>query len=187
MLSIRRIMRRPRIRLGSLAGVRLFVNHKELLVAAACLLLLPGSGSEARLGRFLAYLLLIIVHELGHALVGRLCGWSTRAITFGVFSGLCEFRQDHCGASPASRLRADIFISWGGVLAQAVVLMCAVCIVAGGVWPESQVFVGLLAGLTWLNAAIIAWNLLPMDGYDGDIAWAWLRWQKNLVEYGDVS
>ncbi len=121
-----------------------------------------GGGSLAGAG---AYLFLVLAHELGHAVLVSRAGLAVRAVSLHFGGGEC-WHDD----TPSAMARAKI--AWGGVLAQALVLVTAV--LAYALFPNvaSDLTAGrVLFVLTFSNAAMIAWNLLPIEPYDGARAW----------------
>jgi len=114
--------------------------------------------------RLVGFAAIILVHELGHALLVKRYGLRVREILIHPFGGECV----HDATSSA---RQNVVIAWGGVLAQ-LALMLAVGVPAylmGGVrepWLSDLVDV-----LTVSNAFMAAFNLLPIRPLDGYTAW----------------
>ncbi|MEW5740513.1 MAG: hypothetical protein AB1938_16415 [Myxococcota bacterium] len=108
---------------------------------------------------------LILVHELGHALVVRWAGAEAEAIEFTGFGGLCHWRGEVSAVGRAA-------IAWGGVWGQLVVLAVALAIQALPEPPLSPTALRLLDIATSSNAWMIALNLLPLRPLDGREAWA---------------
>ncbi len=127
---------------------------------------------------------LILVHELGHALVCRLVGAETQLICVSLFFGICEYFNWE--EEPDER--DFILIAWGGVFAQLVVLL--VSILGFALFADSSVFMpsynraeGMsFTHVTWLvligfNAGLILFNLAPIDPLDGVKAWEMHPWR----------
>ncbi len=116
---------------------------------------------------FPAFTLLMLIHELGHAVVARRFGVRVLSVRLHAFHGLCVHEE------PKSA-RADIAISWGGVLAQALLFgatLVAVEIinsVFGRITAPWSVAVRVFTGT---NLIIILINLLPIQPLDGATAW----------------
>lgn len=165
---------KSRTEIGTIRGVKIYFLNYELLMA---LVLLGGFSNTfaERLGKFCAFFLLVSVHEIGHALFGAICGWRTQAITVGIWGGLCEFHEDGPDVDDAAHDRQDTFVSWGGVVPEIIILLVAVSLSASGVWPGGSFFEGVQFAFTWMNALMIAANLLPIQGHDGETAWRFLR------------
>jgi Zn-dependent protease len=132
---------------------------------------------------FVAYLLLLLVHELGHAAV---CKWrrvKVHGIDLLLFHGRCVH------ATPWHE-RDAVLIAWGGVAAQLVV--AALCWGLIGLLRfapfETQMWAIPLTGyFIGINLYTVVFNLLPIEPLDGALAWravpltwSWLnaRWGK---------
>lgn len=120
---------------------------------------------------FTGVLGLLAIHELGHAIAAQSRRVRVYEIRLYLLHGLCRH------AVPA-RARDDIFIAWGGVLAQAAVLLIALPLSAaiGTLSPALSIQLApLFRVLIWANAWMIAFNLLPVAPLDGHRAWRVLR------------
>lgn len=132
---------------------------------------------------FAAYLVLLLVHELGHAAVCRWRRVKVHGIDLLLFHGRCVH------ATPWHE-RDAVLIAWGGVAAQMVVVV--VC--WGLIWllrlaplrtqmwaiPLTDYFIGI-------NLFTAFFNLLPIEPLDGvrawravPLIWSWLqdKWRK---------
>jgi Zn-dependent protease len=112
-----------------------------------------------------ALVLLIFIHELGHAIVVRACGHRVVAINIHGFGGTCEWE----GA--ATSMHASM-IAWGGVWAQLALYAatCAHLALNGG--PTSAIDATVISVFTTTNAWIMLLNLLPIPPLDGARAWS---------------
>jgi len=120
---------------------------------------------------FAGFLGLLAIHELGHAVAAQSRRVRVHEIRLYLLHGLCRH------AVPA-RERDAIFIAWGGVLAQAAVLLVALPLSAGigAISPMLSIALApLFQVLIWANAWMIAFNLLPIAPLDGHRAWRALR------------
>jgi len=110
------------------------------------------------------FLLLTLVHELGHAAVVRWIRAKVIAIDFIPMGGLCHWAGDASAIQRAC-------IAWGGVWAQLVVL--AVALGWQGVFglPESSAGMQVLDACIGGNLWAMAFNLLPIRPLDGHLAW----------------
>ncbi len=120
---------------------------------------------------FFGFFALLLIHELGHAIAAR----SRRVHVFGirlyVLHGLCSH------VMPA-RERDQVFIAWGGVLAQGIVLVLALVanLILSRISPAAAYALDpLFRVLIFGNAFMIAFNLLPVAPLDGHLAWRVLR------------
>jgi stage IV sporulation protein FB len=117
-------------------------------------------------GAWLGYLVLVLVHELGHAAAARAFGAHVVSVNAHGLGGTCEWYGD-----VTSKQRA--IIAWGGVLAQAALLVGA--LFATVVLP-SWGFIGqFMYTLTMTNIILIVINLLPIRPLDGAEAWQLFR------------
>ena len=115
-----------------------------------------GGGLVAAAG----VMLLVLIHELGHAVVVVRLGYRVRALTLHAFGGECDWE-----GTPTEREEAEIALA--GPFAQLVVLGLA--LVAPRLpWDIRDVLVGR-------NALLIALNLLPIGPFDGATAIGLLR------------
>jgi Zn-dependent protease len=121
-------------------------------------------------------LLIILVHELGHAFLVRRYRLPVLSIDITGIGGVCRY------AGGASDVQESV-IAWGGVLAQGVLLgLCEAIGKIAGLHGETTI--GQVAEtLVAANFVLIALNLLPFPPLDGAKAWALFRW-RNLRRLG---
>ena len=123
------------------------------------------TGFRLAPGAWLGMVLLILLHELGHAALVSRAGLVNLGIDLTGFGGQCRFV-----GQPAPRQRAAI--AWGGVLAQFAVL--AVALPTYLVLAPTPGFANdLLDSLTRVNLMLAALNLIPIAPLDGAQAWPW--------------
>jgi Zn-dependent protease len=157
-------------------GAPVYVGWSVLL--AVPFLVAFGHSWRGALLALPAYLFLIAVHEAGHAWVARRVGVPVLAIELHGMHGLCRYETPYYE-------RDDVLIACGGVAAQLVVLALA--------WPLWHLLPLLpaqagnalrpsMSMLVWANMLMIAFNLIPYGGLDGErawkvlpIGWEWLR------------
>lgn len=135
------------------------------------MLLQPASDFTEKAGRLLAYLALTIAHELGHALLETMRGWRTELLTFGITSGLYEFRLDEIETDAVTKFNSDIIVSWAGVTAELLILPGTILLFLMGLWPDGSLFQGVFIAFTLYTAIPVVLNLLLIKGDDGEIAW----------------
>jgi Zn-dependent protease len=124
-------------------------------------------------GFWLGFFVLVLVHELGHAFLVKRRGLHTFEVRIHGLGGVCMHeRGTHYDQA---------IIAWGGVLAQAVVLLVPALLVQAFVpLPPSAFLLELLYALTFTNLLLIAFNLLPFGGLDGVMAWKLPRlWRQR--------
>jgi len=113
---------------------------------------------------WLAFVGLIIVHELGHAFMVRRARKKVIAVVVDGTGGVCRWRGEATEAQ-------HIAIAWGGVLGQAVVLVIALLLMAVTGRATSSWGAQLERVAVSTNLFIIAFNLLPVGDLDGVTAW----------------
>jgi len=129
----------------------------------------------------LGFVGLVLLHEIGHGLVVWRFGHSVSVIEATGFGGTCHWSGN---ATPFE----ESAIAWGGVLAQAVLLVCAYGWLALVGPPPSAAGWTLLELATRTNLWLIAVNLMPVPPLDGARAWKifahWRERGKSGVPYG---
>jgi len=158
--------------IGNLFGVPIFVTGSALFVLA--LMVLGGRpSSPAEFATAALYALLfffsILVHEMGHALVGRRLGLNPRQVVLHGFGGLCEY-----GRSP--RAREGFYSSAAGPLAGLALGLVAgvILLLIDGRVPQPVPW--LVGSLLRLTVFWSLFNLLPMWPLDGGhVLWHGLR------------
>lgn len=112
---------------------------------------------------WLGFTLLILIHELGHALLVLRFGLGLSEIAVHGAGGYCRHEQH---GSPLQQA----LVAWGGVLAQlAALIVCQLALLLGP--PTSMPFAILAHVFTTANLWIIGFNLLPVEPLDGAKAW----------------
>jgi stage IV sporulation protein FB len=113
---------------------------------------------------WLAFLGVIILHEFGHALLVGAVGYRITAIDLTGFGGQCRFR------GRADALEHAI-IAWGGVLAQAALVLVTLLVVAVVGHPTTHAGSLVEHAFVEINLWILGVNLLPFAPLDGARAW----------------
>jgi Zn-dependent protease len=119
-----------------------------------------------------AFFGLILLHEVGHAIVVRIYRHRVHAIDVMGFGGTCHWSG---AATPFQRAA----IAWGGVLAQAVLLVATFVLVTVLGQPRTVAGAEVVDVFTRTNLWLIALNLLPVPPLDGAEAWPLLRQLKD--------
>jgi stage IV sporulation protein FB len=149
-------------RVGRLAGVELRLHWSVPLAA----LVFGSLRFEPIL--WLSFIAVIVVHELGHALLVRGMGYRLSGIDLTGYGGQCRFNGT-----------ADAFdhaiIAWGGVLAQLGLLIGTLLVML--VFGEPSGSSGKLVehAFVEINLWIVGINLLPFPPLDGARAWRLFR------------
>jgi Zn-dependent protease len=120
--------------------------------------------------------ILIILHELGHAVVASRMGVRVLRLDVLPWGGQCAWV-----GNPRPIERA--MIAWGGVLAQLLVLVLTIGALRHFGMPGAGVLDGLAVAFTLINGMLIFTNLVPVEPLDGAEAWpllkmAWRNWQR---------
>ena len=158
------------MRILKIGDVPVFI-HWSVLVPAGMLALLVRFDPTASFCLGLAYLLLIGWHELAHAVVARALGLNVFSVRFSGMGGLCRFQ-------PPASYGAAFSIASAGLLAQILVLAATVAALPLLGKPTSPVDLYLVAGLTYVNGAVLVMNLIPRksrrerSATDGYLIWA---------------
>jgi stage IV sporulation protein FB len=145
-------------RVGRLAGVDLRL-HWSVPVGA---LVFGSLRFEPIL--WLAFLAVILVHDLGHALLVRAVGFRITGVDVTGFGGQCRWR----GKADALELA---IIAWGGVLAQSVLLLATLLVRALAGRATGHAASLIEHAFIEINLWIMAINLLPFPPLDGARAW----------------
>lgn len=145
-------------RVGRLAGVDLRL-HWSVPVGA---LVFGSLRFEPIL--WLAFLVVILVHDLGHALLVRAVGCRVAGVDITGFGGQCRWR------GKADALDQAV-IAWGGVLAQSLLLGATLLVTAFAGRSTGHAAALVEHAFIEINLWIVAINLLPFPPLDGARAW----------------
>lgn len=111
-----------------------------------------------------ALLLVIVIHELGHAFLARRYALGLVSIDITGVGGVCRIE-----GNPSQRETS--IVAWGGVLAQAALLVAALLVRAVFHVVAFGVLDGVFDTLITTNVIVLALNLLPVRPLDGYEAW----------------
>ena len=128
-------------------------------------------------GFWLGFFLLVLIHEIGHAIVVRACGMRVNGIDIHGLGGQCRFD------GLASSLKIAL-IAWGGVWAQIVLFAATTIAVLLIGEPKGTFALQMLHAFRETNLFMMAFNLLPIPPLDGAQAWPlfkilWERWRMR--------
>jgi Zn-dependent protease len=148
----------------SVRGVQIHVNW-SLPFLGAGIAYLPathsaGSALANYLAAFLCLLLLVVLHEVGHALAAWACSMRVHAIVLSGYGGCCV------ADIPDRPLQAALFAA-GGLLVQLLVAVLAIWYLLGHGSPSSHAVNSALFVLIGANALYMLMNLAPFQGSDG--------------------
>ncbi len=115
----------------------------------------------------IAFAALMLVHELGHAFAARARNTEVFSIKLFAMHGQCEHEEAYYASD-------DIFIAWGGVFAQGVLLVVTLTLRYACERWLPQVYYLLapfLMVFIEVNIFIAIFNLVPVAPLDGHKAW----------------
>ncbi len=143
-------------------GVDLYIHWSVFAVVA--LMLFGSLQRPVTLVGLVSYLSVLFIHEYGHMIAAQRLGSKVYFIKLYPIFGWISFQTpwshfDHC------------VIAWSGVVAQAVIAVPLVILVAVfGYTPFEPINVALVI-LGFFSLCVAAFNLLPVAPLDGAIAW----------------
>lgn len=137
----------------------------------------PGLGADTYLvmglAGTLALFLSIVLHEFAHAMVARRFGIPIKGITLFIFGGVAEMHEE-----PKSP-RTELLMAAAGPAASLLISGIFLALAYGGVFLgwNAQV-VAVFQYLFWVNALLVAFNLVPAFPMDGGrilraLLWMW--------------
>jgi Zn-dependent protease len=144
-------------------GAAVYV-HQHVLVAMALLLVLAFKNWLLAITCLISYVAIIVIHEVGHAVIASRLGYEVSAIRIGLLHGRCEYEH------PNSAWDASL-VSWGGILAQLFIAALVFAIAAALPGKLSDFFGPIVIFLGYINIVIAAINLTPRAPFDGHLAW----------------
>lgn len=171
--------------IGRLCGIRLDVHASWFPIYVLVAVTIAGAAPVGALGTIGAYgvgaaaaLVLfasVIVHELAHALTARAFGVETRSIQLFLFGGVATLE-----AEPPSPL-ADALVALAGPAASAVVALAAFgamhAVDHAVPVRYADAAASILAYVTFANAVLAGFNLIPGYPMDGGRVLRALLWR----------
>jgi Zn-dependent protease len=151
--------------IGRVYGARLRL-HWSILVGMLVL-----TRFHVAPGAWLGFLLVVVVHELGHAFLAHREGMEVVRLDVHGLGGQCAY-----AGLPTRRQHA--IIAWGGVVAQGALFLASLVLFGALGWPKSGQLGELCDALTWTNASVAVLNLLPIPPLDGADAWTLFRGRR---------
>jgi Zn-dependent protease len=133
-------------------------------------------GGRVVPGFWAGFFLIVLIHELGHALVVRRSRCKVISIDVHGLGGVCRWAGE-----PTAIQRAKI--AWGGVNAQMVALLFAAAALYALGRPEDPFGAQLAHAFTVGNVWLIGINLIPVPPLDGAEAWKLPRLLWNRRRY----
>ncbi|MDB6150343.1 MAG: hypothetical protein JWQ44_1791 [Chthoniobacter sp.] len=154
------------LRIFRIAGINVFVHWSWLLVAYYVIDQRRGAYSSLawNIGEYLALFVLVLMHEYGHALACRQVGGRAEEIVLWPLGGVAY-------VAPPHRPGAVLWSIAAGPLVNAVlyVVFTGATIALGNTdWPLlNPNAADLLRMLSYINGALLLFNLLPVYPLDG--------------------
>jgi ATP-dependent Clp protease adapter protein ClpS len=157
------------VRLVEIAGVPVYLNRSFLVVGAAVLAASLVWRSSLRID-FVFYVLIVAVHEAGHALAAKLLKLRVFGLEISGGGGMCHVQVPR-GSREAFLLYA------AGVLAQLVLLAAALAWVSTGFRLFTETGQAVWRVLVFANGLVAVFNLVPTRdangvANDGTVLWA---------------
>lgn len=126
----------------------------------------------------------ILFHELAHSIVARRFGLPMKGITLFLFGGMAEMKKE------PPNPKTEFAMAIAGPVSSAVLALAFYALYrmgSGTGWPEAVY--GILKYLSWINAILAVFNLVPAFPLDGgrilrSALWAWkgnLRWSTRVA------
>lgn len=152
-----------------------FTFHSSLLVAGGLLPLTYFAENPVTiLYIFTCHILMLVSHELGHAVFSKLNKLSVYEVQIGIIHGLCKHEHPNFGQE-----QKNVNIAWGGVAFQIILALFAVVLFATNLDAEYK----FLSVFSWfmltVNLKIALLNLLPFWELDGVEAWKILEFKNK--------
>jgi len=121
----------------------------------------------------LTYLLIIVLHEAGHAIVAKILKYKVDTIFLTPFYATCEFEEPYY----AFELQ---LIASAGIAVQIIILLFAIIIITFFNTYIDLVFLDILKVVcVGFNSTLILLNLLPLDPLDGYHIW---KFHINFIQ-----
>jgi Zn-dependent protease len=148
-----------------LLGFPVTIGWSMLVILGLLVIQSAGDGSDPqRLVAGIAFgvviLVSVLVHEMGHALAGRLLDLAPRGILLHGFGGLTQY-----GRAPGPK--AGIIAAFAGPLAGFGLGVLAYCVLMTGLLRPEDTLHRTLEDMVWVNMVWGMFNLLPMLPLDG--------------------
>jgi len=146
-------------RLASVADIPIYVHWSCFL--GGVVLAAAGSFDQHLLPPLiLGYLLVILIHEAGHAVAARWLGLKVFSIRLRGLGGVCI-------TEPIPGARATLVVFSAGLVAQ--IALFAAVFAGRQLWdkPEGPMLAGFIYALTFGNAFAFACSLIPMTSREG--------------------
>jgi len=158
--------RQGSIHLFRLAGVDVYLHWSWLVIAMLGIYYLHGSHQSVAVnaGGYLALFVIVLMHEMGHALACRSVGGRADEIVLWPLGGVAY-------VAPPMRPGATLWSIVAGPLVNVVLLavfLGAIVVSVAFGWAEtSPGLYQFLVMVAWINGGLLAFNVLPIYPLDG--------------------
>jgi stage IV sporulation protein FB len=122
---------------------------------------------------FVSFILLMLAHELGHALIAKRMGFRVSHVDVYALHGDCHY-ENFSGPNSIEHY----MVSWGGILVQIFLLFIfgsAYAVVITASSRAMDYLAPIIFVFTWLNLLLMVGNALPLPRLDGYYAWRLVR------------
>ena len=143
-----------------IAGIRIYVHWTFPAAGIALAFMLGDMSGPTLLSAVIAYTLLILLHEAGHAYFALRAGCAVHGLIVSGAGGMC------IADTPRTRRDLLLFLA-GGLLAQLLAFVATVGILMVTGSPDSRVAGSFALVFTVVNAVIFVFNLIPHANNDG--------------------
>jgi len=144
-------------------GAPLYV-HSGIVFSLVFFMAIAVADAVIAVEYFLVFVGSVLLHEYGHAFVADRLGLKVFAVHVSWLHGLCEYEH------PPNEWE-DVLVAWGGVLAQFAVAFVAWALLIANLITETSLLGSAVSFLVSINIIIAVINLLPVERYDGKLAW----------------
>lgn len=142
------------------AGIGIYVHWSFPVAGVVLAFMLGDTSPPTMISLAVAYTLLVLLHEAGHAVFARRAGCKVHALVITAGGGACFAEM------PAKR-RDRLLLFSGGLLAQVLLFVATVAALVFAGSPTSQVGGSFALVFTVVNAVIFVANLIPSADNDG--------------------
>lgn len=165
-----------KIRYLAIYGANISI-HWTAIAFALLLALTIGNDIIQVIACAIYIMLLVILHELGHAVFAKKLGYQPTQIILSDVHGYCVYEANE---SP-NFYRDEALIAWGGVTAQLIVAVPLLVISSLTNLFNVKWMAPVVGVFGYLSVVMVLINLLPFKPLDGGTAWKFLRilWSEN--------
>lgn len=150
--------------------------HWFALVVIGGLLTMSLSEPILAIITICSYFGIILLHEAGHAYFANKLGYQVFNVYLGFFHGSCEFEEPHTD-------KHNLMITSGGIITQLVVAIPLMILSISTYISKIYGLGPILTFLGYLNFIIALFNLVPIQGLDGEKIWKLLpTFIKTLIK-----